>query len=295
MQTCVVFPSTGLGDIIMASGLIRKQLESDDRVVVVVRKLVGADVKPLFRDEPRIVVDPIPFGKLQKTIATRVWKHLQPLTDQGFVRMMYPHICGPGFGLPVPAWDFKTAYDEYLYTVVGEQPSVKFTHFKYVPDIQREDALKLELLGAHTATPYAFVHDKPEARIPLDQITPGLRIIRPVKKPGWFFDYGKLIADAAEVHVIDSAFLHMIDLRKLRTEQLHFWDLYRFYPNGRPRRQLNWTVHFDKKQAGAQLRRELAGYVMHFGRLKQAACRQVLLAHGGSYEDAAEALQASSL
>jgi hypothetical protein len=59
---------------------------------------------------------------------------------------------------------------------------------------------------------YAFLHDDARFHIDRGRITARTIVTPDVGLTGNVFDYCLLIEKAAEIHVIDSAFMHLIDL-----------------------------------------------------------------------------------
>lgn len=101
-------------------------------------------------------------------------------------------------------------FERQVYKKLGVPLEKKWGSFFVEKDRAREEAFskKTGLLG-----PYQFVHD--DSRFPLDRarISQTLPIFEPIiDLTNNIFDYCTLIEKAAEIHVVDSSFINLVDL-----------------------------------------------------------------------------------
>lgn len=100
-------------------------------------------------------------------------------------------------------------FERQVYTTFGVLLEKKWDSFFVERDREREEAL---LTKTGVSEPFQFVHD--DGRFPLDRtrISPTLAVIEPTKElTNNVFDCCGAIERAAEIHVVDSSFIVLID------------------------------------------------------------------------------------
>ena len=113
-----------------------------------------------------------------------------------------------------------TRFDESFYAQSGLSLELRWNNFV----IQRND-IKEQLLYSRLVVnePYIFLHEDRSRNFIIDRklINNKLQIVEPIPQCDDFsiFDYLKIIENAAEIHVIESSFAHLIESVEVQGER----------------------------------------------------------------------------
>lgn len=185
-----IYHHLGLGDHIICNGLVR-HFALNNAVSLYCKHKNLSMVSFMYRDNPNISILPVNSD-------TDIQQNLQPHTL----------ICGIGIGGRIETdclWDenfYKNAYVPYEYS---------WSKFFIQHNEQEEVELFYQL--ANGDENYAFVHSTGSDGIngiDYSKISNNLSIIEPSNQINLFL-YRKIIAQAKEIHCINSAFIHFID------------------------------------------------------------------------------------
>ena len=222
MNELYIYHHLGLGDHLICNAIVRKYSKLYNKIYLFVKNHNLSSVNFMYRDLKNI-----------SYIVGDDYYAQNYITNNKITNILIV-----GFS------DFKNMninFDEYFYTQAKLNFENKWSDFYIERNILSEknlfDSLKLE------KNKYIFVHDD-ESRgyIINDNLLPeGIKIIKPdIKLNNNFFDYIYTIENAKEIHCIDSSYLNLIDLLKIKN------DL-NFYKNRReneltPILKLNWKI-----------------------------------------------------
>ena len=194
MNTVYIYHHLGLGDHIIANGLVRTIAKDYDVVFLFCKPHNIKNVSYMYRD----------LTKLK----------LLPFEDDGVAEFMkinshhkYIIIGHSEFSKIFNSPGNKLTIDEIFYSLAGLSIEKKWEAFYVDRDIKREKEV-FERLGLEKGEKYIFVHDKEDAKIYKN--LPDTKIIKP--KPEFsLFDFLYTIENANEIHCINSSFSCLID------------------------------------------------------------------------------------
>lgn len=187
----------GMGDEIICNGLVREYCKTHTQVGIFCLARNYPSVSFMYRDLTNLRIHVVKSHT--ERYRFRFWNSLR---------------------LGCNCYDEIRAIDEYdkesgvrferqVYKVFNVPLKNKWDGFFVERDAQREEAVYKK---AGLSQPYAFVHD--DARYPIDsiRISSSYRLFRPDKNlTDNIFDYCGVIERAAEIHVIDSSFMNLIE------------------------------------------------------------------------------------
>lgn len=108
-------------------------------------------------------------------------------------------------------FDVGCSFDEAMYKLVGIPFGYRWNMFKFDSDTEKEEQVYEDVCKRIGTNNYIFVHDDVKRGYQISwKYIEGKTIVRP-ENCSSIFDYMTLIDRAAEVHVIPSSFLFMID------------------------------------------------------------------------------------
>jgi hypothetical protein len=190
MKPLYIIHHLGLGDHIICNGLVRVLAAQYDIDMACKQKNL-ASVRFMFRDLSNVKARPI-----------------EPQTEEEYIAS----IPTPSFkiGYRGKDWDEHSGqFDEAFYKQAGINFNKRWAWFHIPRDPGRENAV----LDYYKVMPgsYAFVHDdwgrglKINTDLTIDRVSPARGLTENI------FDYCALMEYAAEVHCIDSSFLHIAE------------------------------------------------------------------------------------
>jgi hypothetical protein len=224
-------PHWGLGDAIIVNGLLRVLAKNYARSYVICKPSNLESVQFMVRDFATAVgwKDEDTFAKV---LPEAQGHHIIPIGYQFFPWAQYP-------GHP---YEGRCFYDQF-----GMDFQLRWSNFHVERDPAREEAY-FQRLNIHED--YIFVHTDPKGKFNLDRsrLPTGIRVIEAGEVPtANIFDYLLVLELAKEIHIIESAFEHLIDSFTHWTNRLvahryarsFEWVEYAYHT---PELRLNWEV-----------------------------------------------------
>lgn len=192
MNNIYIYHHLGLGDHIICNGLVRNFANNNHSVSLYCKFHNIPSVSVMFQDLKNLNIvgvnndEEIRSNPQQNTIIS-------------------------GIGIGGQSYD-DCLWDESFYRNVNLNFDLSWSNFSYKKNINEDNLLFDHLVQS---APYAFVHDTGSdgiSRIDYTKINPRLPIVRPSEKhKSNIFAYAKIILMAAEIHCINSSFIHLID------------------------------------------------------------------------------------
>lgn len=178
----------GLGDAIICAGLIAALIKQHEKLILPVKPENMVSVKAIFKNFPNVEFFELTNDEMASLFFLRA-------TEEQSIRLGWYGDEDPREGESFDAWfyrqagvDFNARWDlNPLRDYIGDNDTV----------------------GPKT---YAFIHDSFERgfNIPRNKIYTPFEVV-PKIHPSGILHYAKAIRNAAEIHVIDSAFLHLVE------------------------------------------------------------------------------------
>ena len=196
----IVFPHQGLGDFLICNGIFREFAKNNKKVFVAVKKSNAHQVCMMLQD-----VDNISFLVFANRSETVIFCAVKMLGLLGF-NVVLLGFYGKSF------FTSKTRFDESFYAQSGLSLELRWNNF-VVPRNEIKEQLLYSRLVVNE--PYIFLHEDRIRNILIDRklINSTLHIVEPIPQCDDFtiFDYLMIIENAAEIHVIESSFAHLIE------------------------------------------------------------------------------------
>lgn len=198
----VIAPHQGLGDHLLCLGIYRHYSKHFKKVLVLVKRSYYRELSNLFRDTKNISLVKIP-AKRGWTV-TRIILFFSKLFR---IRTLGLGTYGENFFIP------NIRFDHNFYIQAKVPFEQRWDSFFYKRNIEKEDNLYLEL-GCHNQK-YIFLHEDETKGYLIDRsrIPSGIKVIKAQidTKEYLLVDFRKVIENASEIHVIESAFAAFIE------------------------------------------------------------------------------------
>ncbi|MSR70964.1 hypothetical protein EXS62_02915 [Candidatus Kaiserbacteria bacterium] len=198
MSTLLVDHNNKLGDNLMFNAVIREYCARYDTVGIFCMPRYHTSVSFMYRDLKNLRIELAATHRQKKN---KLLLHRLGLWGRQYdaVKSIY---ADPEEGIMV---------ERQLYAVAGVEFEKKWNGFKVERDRAREEALFAQVAPS---APYAFVHDDSIYKTAVDLSKAGSTLpVARVEKDltDNVFDYCTLIERASEIHVVDSAFMFLVD------------------------------------------------------------------------------------
>lgn len=232
MNKFLIYPHLGLGDFIICNGLIREicKKNKSDEFEVVSKPTHFQSVDFMFKDVKNL-----------KTISLKSGDFANPENPEEIIfyaRNENKNILKIGHEFQ----DFRLNFDKSFYAQFEIDFKKRWDSFKVERDLTSEKNLVEKL---NIKEKYIFVHEDPSRGMRIDRYIhrKDLRVIKASTDLSEnMFDYLSLIEGAEEVHVIESAFMFMIDSFPIEG-QLFNHRYARSYPaRNTPTLRLDWDI-----------------------------------------------------
>jgi hypothetical protein len=218
-----IYTHQGLGDHIICNGIVRHFVELHNRVAVFCKPHNEANVKWMYRDDPRIHV--LAVGQDQDTINYIISNNLQNSTILvGFDRLWKE------FQPPV-----VESFDEAFYKMINLPFEYRFTKFK----IQRDQVKEKECFDYVNPNnePYIFVH----GNIDRTKVRTDLKIIENPTNYG-VFDILSILENAEELHLMESSIKALVNSLELCKPKIFYHDYVRGYDKYHTQKTVNQVL-----------------------------------------------------
>lgn len=221
MKSIYIYTHLGLGDMIIANGLVRTVADDYDRVYVFCKPHNLNNISFMYRDDQRIKLIPMDDQGVRRFMDWNKGNEYLIVGHSEFNKIWY----SPSNTLTI---------DEIFYKMAGVPIENKFSRFFIERDREREMEC-YSSYGLHPDQQYSFIHDKPERAIRVPGMRPNSNYM--------LWDHLTLIERSWETHVISSSFYCMIDVMGLpiRKGYLH---MKREWGQEMPaKHQLEWIIN----------------------------------------------------
>lgn len=194
MKSIYIYHHLGLGDHIIANGLVRTIAKDYDRVFLFCRPNNFDNVSFLYKDITKIKIILLKDHEIKQFI------ELNPNNNYSLIghARYWEVLRSPGNTKKI---------DEIFYYLGNVPVENRWKEFKLDRDLEKEKEV-FKSLGLKEGDKYAFVHDDHRS---IHKKVPNIKIIKPNNKDFKIFDYLYTIEQAEEVHCINSSFFCLID------------------------------------------------------------------------------------
>ena len=208
MSNCqLVIPHQGLGDHILCNGLYRYLAAQDGRIIIPVKSKNFHAVSLMLSDLSNITL--IRISNKYEKLAVKILAFIGKNSGANLVLLGN---YGRSFFLE------GIRFDRNFYLQAKVPFETRWDGF-FVPfDSKLEENLFIEL--GCSKGPYIFLHEDASRGFVINRtnISSGIRIIEPLKEGAGYslFDYRKVLANAVEIHVIESSFAALVESLSLK-------------------------------------------------------------------------------
>jgi hypothetical protein len=195
----------GLGDAIICNGLVRHFANKFGSVILFVDSSYVRNIKHMYRDNENIKFFPVKHYNDAIRISREIINK-KDLIVVGYEKLSF----------------YKNSkFDEAFYLGCGLKFENRFTNFKFVRDLEREEKLYNRLNPNNEK--YIFTHN-----VDLSKVRSDLKIIEN-PEDSLIFDTIKLLENAEEIHVMESSVKCLINSYKLDKPKLFYHQYVREY------------------------------------------------------------------
>jgi len=237
-QDLYIYHHLGLGDMIHCNGMVRYLLERQEpscRVHVFCKERNAAMTRWMYRDEARIVVEPLSDAQREHPQVQRL---LRQRKTTNYLSVGHRRLRQLLEAYP------NEFFDELFYRQVGLPYGCRFTHCYWERDRDEEERVYRKL---SVPPRYAFVHDDPQRGYVVDTDAIDLPIVRNDLSES-IFHLGQLLERATEVHCMESSIRCLVESLDMKHVRLYYHNFrYPDRPLGKATCQ-NW-VQLDRSLA----------------------------------------------
>lgn len=204
-MSLIIVHHLGLGDQLMLCGMVRYLLQKQ-KVEIIACVNHKDTLEFMYKD----CLDRLKINYVNTPDPREVWgacqgKKVLPLATYSMSDDKWKSFTMSD--TPVTNWALS------VYVQAKVNPHYMRSKFKVIRDHEAEDRVYNKY---YKGEPYIFVHDSGSVKTPPLNIKSDLQIIRPSFDETNVFDYLKLIENAEEVHCINSSFVWLVELTKVR-------------------------------------------------------------------------------
>ena len=214
MSSIYIYHHLGMGDHIVANGMVRTIAKKYDNVFLFCKPKYFNNVSFMFRDLKHLRIMPMDDNEIIQFI------QLNPT---------YNYIIAGH----TPFWkilrspDNQLQIDEIFYKLAGVPIENKYSEFYIQRDIEKEKSL-FNQLGLSEGEEFAFIHDEEfvhaiETR-KIDSNVTKIKIVKPSYEHS-IFDYMYTLEKATEIHCINSSFSVLIDCMGIQAKKMYIYDI----------------------------------------------------------------------
>jgi len=205
MNSVYIYHHLGLGDHIIANGMVRTIAKQYDKTFLFSKPRNFANVAFMYRDLPNLKIISMDDSEVQSFMKIN--------SDNNYV------IAGHD-----PFWKILRSpnnnkrIDEIFYELAGVPLDNKWSEFFIQRDSEKEKIV-FNQLGLKDGDRFAFVHDDSQRKITRN--IPEIKIIKPDNKDFSIFDFLYTIEKAEEIHCINSSFFCLIDCIGIKKDNMY--------------------------------------------------------------------------
>lgn len=191
----LIYHHLGLGDHVICNGLVREKAVNGP-VILFAKPHNVASVSHMYLDLPQLKVVPVQNDQAADAL-------MDEFRSRGIVGVVEK------IGFSGLEGHSGASFDQQFYAMAGVPFHLKWEAFRLARCRERElGRMKMDV----PAGPYAFVHEDASRGMRLCRGVNELKKVRPSElEANSITDYCGIIEGAAEVHVIDSCFLSLVD------------------------------------------------------------------------------------
>jgi len=228
MSSVYIYHHLGLGDHIIANGMVRTIAKKYDKTYLFCKPHNFPNVSFMYRDLPNLKII------VMEDLGVQSFMTINP--DNNYV------IAGHA-----PFWKIlnsghnKLKIDEIFYQLAGVPLENKWKEFYVRRNLEREKEV-FSKLGLKEDEKFIFVHDDKDRKITKN--LPGLKIVKPADRDLSLFDFLYTIEKAEEIHCINSSFFCLIDCIGIKKEKMFLHEYVRkdLNDDATPILGSNWTI-----------------------------------------------------
>jgi len=207
MNSIYIYHHLGLGDHIIANGMVRTIAKNYEKTFVFCKPHNFKNVSFMFRDLPNLQIIQMNDMEVKSFMLLSPHNKYMIIGHNNF----YEILNSPNNNLKI---------DEIFYYLANVPIENRWSKFFIKRDIEREKEVFYSL-GLSDGEIYAFIHDDSEYKISKE--IPNMKIIKPSKEIS-LFDFIYTIEHATEIHCINSSFFCVIDCLKIQNEKMYLHD-----------------------------------------------------------------------
>lgn len=195
MNSVYIYHHLGLGDHIIANGMVRTIYKNYDKTFLFCKPQNLKNISFMYRDLPGFKIITFDDPEVKSFMNTNKTNNYIIAGHEPFEKIYR---------------DFKNKLriDEIFYSLAGVPIENKIKEF-YIPrDIEKEKWV-FSQLGLKEGEKFAFFHDSEKRKITKN--IPDIKIIRPTNMDWSIFDFIYTIENASEIHCVNSSFFCLID------------------------------------------------------------------------------------
>jgi hypothetical protein len=205
MTNVFIYHHLGLGDHIIANGMVRTIAKKYDNVYLFCKPRNFSNVSFMYRDLQHLKIIQMDDIDVKNFMSFNHNNNYVIAGHDKFWKILYT----PGNTLKI---------DEIIYQLADVPLENKWTEFFVLRDIEKEKMV-FKQLEVNEGEEYAFVHDDDIRQITKE--LPKIKIIRPLKHFS-LFDFIYTIEKAKEIHCINSSFFCLIDCMNIQNNNMFF-------------------------------------------------------------------------
>lgn len=208
MNSVYIYTHMGLGDHIIANGMVRTIAKEYDKTFIFCKPHNFFNVSFMYRDLPNLKIIVMDDLEVQSFMTMNPDNHYIIAGHAPFWKILRSP-------------NNKKKIDEIFYELAEVPLENKWSEFFIKRDLEREKEV-FNQLGLKDGDKFAFVHDDVHRKITKN--LPKLKIIRPDNKDFSIFDFIYTIEQAEEVHCINSSFFCLIDCIGIKKGNMYFHE-----------------------------------------------------------------------
>ena len=218
----IIYQHLGLGDIILCNGLVRHLISTENnskKIFLICKNSNLKSTKFMYRDIKNLKIIGINEKKDEKKEVNLLLKK--------FVNREVNYIkIGHEFYVPTEFLNINNKDNRWPCDIVFyKQFNVPFT-FRYTKSFWKRDLPSEKKLFNKLTNKkkYAFIHDDVSRGLTIDEknISKNLKVIRN-NNTELIFNYGFLLENADEIHVMESSFRQLMETLNIKTKKLFLY------------------------------------------------------------------------
>ena len=204
MNSVYIYHHLGLGDHIIANGMVRTIAKKYDKTFLFCKPHNFKNVSFMYRDLSNLKIIAMDDFGVQSFMTINPDENYIIAGHSPFVKILNSQ-------------NNKLRIDEIFYQLAGVPIENRWKEFYVERDLKREKEVFKEL-GLKEDQKFAFVHDDSKRRITKN--LPSMKIIRPDNPEYSLFNFLYTIENAEEIHCINSSFYCLINSIGIKKENM---------------------------------------------------------------------------